>query len=81
MLRDAFQQPCLDIILGQAVPGTGVSKEVKQLRHAIEEVENLRDEEDEQRFAEVSHDTGDGKRHSGEHGVGVAHEDTAGEPV
>lgn len=63
----------------QAVPGTGYDSE--QLRSRIEEIGDLRDEQEEQRFAEMTQDTDDGEDHAGEVAVGVSYEDFGWVPV
>lgn len=52
------------IVFGQSMAGTG--NKVEELRHRIEEIQDLRQEEQKHRFAEMSQDAHNGKRHSGE---------------
>jgi len=61
------------------MPWTGY--EAKELRHGEEEVEDLRDEEEQHRFAEVSENRDDCERHSGEIAEGVADKHTRRVPA
>ena len=55
--------------------------EVEQLRGGVEEVGDLGDQEEEERFAEVAEDTNDGKDHACKVAVSVPNEDFGGVPV
>lgn len=55
--------------------------EAEDLRAGVEEVEELRDEEQAERLGEVAEDADDGEDHAGEVAVGVADEDLCRVPV
>ena len=55
--------------------------DVEELRCRVDEVENLRDEEEYQSLAEMTHDAHDGKYHAGKVAVCVSHENLCGEPI
>ena len=57
------------------------SKQSENLRQGVEEVDNLRNEEQQQSLAEVSQDPHDRKRHPSEITVSVAHKDLRWIPV
>ena len=63
----------------QPVPRT--RDHAKQLRGRIDEVEDLRHEEQEERLAEVAHNADDGEDHACEIAVGVAYEDLGRVPI
>jgi hypothetical protein len=60
---------------------TRARDDVEKLRCRVNEVENLRNEEEYQSLAEVTHDADHGKDHSSKIAVRVSHEDLGGEPV
>lgn len=74
-----FQEPGPGIEVRQAVPRAG--HDAEELGARVEEVEDLRDEGEEQGFAEVAEDADDGEDHTGEVAVRVADEDPGGVPV
>lgn len=55
--------------------------QAEQLGRRVEEVEDLRDDEEQQGFAEVAEDGDDGEHHPREVAVRVAHEDFGWVPV
>lgn len=59
---------------------SGTRNEAEELRDGIQEVEDLRDEEEEDGLAEVAEDAYDGKGHAGEVAEGVPHKYTRWEP-
>lgn len=61
------------------MPRTG--HEMKELRHAVQEVDYLGYEEEQSRFAEVADYADHGERHAGEITERVAHEDSGRVPV
>jgi len=64
---------CFPSLLGQTVPGA--RNDAEELRDGVEEVENLRDEEEQESLAEVPEDAYHCKRHACKVAVGVAHKD------
>ncbi|THV51793.1 hypothetical protein BGAL_0098g00030 [Botrytis galanthina] len=74
-----FEEICFSVVVGETVAGTG--DEVEELGDAVEEIEGLGDEEEEQGFGKVAEDAADGEDHAGEIAVGVADEDGGGVPV
>lgn len=55
--------------------------ETEELRGGVDEIKDLRNEEQEQSLAEVSQDANDSEHHPREVAVRVPHEDPRGEPV
>lgn len=56
---------------GEPVSGTG--DDTKELRQGVDKVHHLRNEEQQHRFAEVSQDANDSKRHPGKVAESVSH--------
>lgn len=67
-----MQQACPRVERRQAVPRA--RDDLQELREAVGEIDNLRDEEDEERFRKMAQNASDGEGHAGEVGVGVADE-------
>lgn len=65
----ATAEGCLGTLPRQ--PVTGTRNDVEELRQRVEEVEHLRDEKKQHRFAEVPHDPHHGKSHAGKVAEGV----------
>ncbi len=59
----------------------GTGDEAEELRGGVDEVEDLGDEEQEERLGEVAEDADDGEDHAREVAVGVSDEDARGVPV
>ena len=74
-----FEQAGARVESGETVARTG--DQAEELRGGVDEVEDLRDEEEEERFGEVAEDADDGEDHAGEVAVGVSDEDARGVPV
>lgn len=55
--------------------------EMKQLRHRVQKVEDLRNKEEQHRFAKMSQNRNDGKRHSGKIAKCVADKNACWIPV
>lgn len=80
--------PLGDARLEEARPGVEARQtmarardDAEQLRRAVEEVDDLRDEQEQQRLGEVAKDGYDGEDHAGEVTVGVADEDAGWVPI
>lgn len=74
-----FEEIGVGVVVGETVARAG--DQVEELRDAVEEVEGLGDEEEEERLGEVAEDAADGEDHAREVAVGVADEDAGGVPV
>jgi len=63
------EQIRLAVVLGQ--PVTRTWHKVEQLRRGVQEIQDLRQEEEQQRLAEVAQDSNHGESHAGKVAVGV----------
>ena len=78
--RDAgFEQAGASVEFGQTVPRT--RNQVEELWTAVDEVDDLGDQEEEERFGEVRQDGDAGEGHAADVAVGVADEDAGGVAV
>ncbi|KAI9650938.1 hypothetical protein NHQ30_000973 [Ciborinia camelliae] len=74
-----FEEIGLRVVVGQTVARTG--DQVEELRDAVQEVEGLGDQQQEEGFGEVPEDPADGEDHAGEITVRVADKDAGRVPV
>lgn len=83
MLRLLLSKFCIiyrrNELPGEPVPGTG--DDVKKLRQRVDEVNHLRNEEQQHRFAEVSQDANHSEGHPGKVAERVSHKHRRGVPV
>ena len=75
----ALEKPSFTISLWQ--PVARAENETEELGQRVQKIENLRNEQKEQRLAEVSKNADDGESHSHEVAKGVADKNGGGEPV
>lgn len=74
-----LQQAGAGVEVGQSVPRA--RHQLEELRDAVEEVEDLRNQEEHERLGEVAEDANGGEHHPREVAVRVAHEDARRVPV
>ncbi|QSZ32658.1 hypothetical protein DSL72_002237 [Monilinia vaccinii-corymbosi] len=74
-----FEEVGVRVVAGETVARAG--DQVEELRGAVDEIDGLRDEEQEEGFGEVPEDAADGEDHAGEVAVCVPDEDAGGVPV